>query len=412
MRLLRYCLLMLFVLFCQPAIAADQRVDLLFVVDDLVLENHGDAEVNRSILHWVEIANTIFASTSTTLEYRVVNVAATGNSERSERFAAGEKSSTITYEMMDSLHQQLPSRELSLMTQYGADIVVLVIEADRPLSVLGNAQGNQVATLGYTNTNEADVLLAHELGHLLGMVHPEDSQCSAESRSIMCDGVTAFSDYQSPYLSTEEASLIAKAVAGEAAVESDWGTLIGGGGVRPPMETLAVVVAERLDVRAEGDDTWVEGRIALQDASGNAAALETDSSVVVYSRAVGLEEGVEYELDLTGRVIFMAGETEKRVTLHLFPTTTSEQVRTVYVGARYGDKLDTSAMPEFNYELSATPAEQGPDQLQGPASSGSGGGGALNLVSWLLLAGAVWSTRRGRGQRRRLRGAGDRVTAS
>lgn len=377
------------------AAALNEPINLVFVVEPQIIEQHGSEAVQAFIEKQLSDTNSAFKTLSVTYQVGAVVVDATDHFQngRDQGFTGVEllhysyqSLGVDLAEFTASIHPDDRPQADTLYNEaidgffnlYSADNLVFIVKDIATSggfgeSVVGAATSN--AMVAVTMTAGVNTL-THELGHLWHLNHPSNEQCNT-FRSIMCYGDRANS------FSQGELESMTKIVNG---AYPDVGNLLEKfymGQYSAPVPKIASAKVVVKDNPIAHDLPSTDVMVSLVDDNGAPVVFEKETSLELYTKSGSAIYGNHYDKAVYQRVTFAAGETQKNITLAVQSDTAERQFT---LGARYGVGIKDSQPVNVTIKAKPTSAGGNTGGNTGNTDTGSSGGGAFGF-GWIILLG-------------------------
>jgi len=237
--------------------------------------------------------------------------------------------------------------------QFGLDYMT-IIRPQTDLNYCGWAYyDNPFAIMEVGGSCTSDTLGAHEWGHNDGADHDianaSDTPITEYARGYNCNGqgtiMSTSNDWNNRHAFYSSPSVSIKSEAcgkeNEADVVRTLNELVDKPnrlGNRAVMPEIIGTVQVTSDVAYASEGEAVDLTITLRSLAGDITALDRDVSVEVFGYSDIATVGKDFD-DITQRVVFEAGETQKTVSLQLLNDNEHEPIEYVNVALRYGEQV-------------------------------------------------------------------------
>lgn len=412
----------------SSAAMATTEIDVAFMVTQKTLDTYGREAVFNTLQTQIDTANTLFNAGIPGLDVKFVAKAiqpydgvldeTTDGCANYGKANAGGFVETLTdsghytktpvYYPLGQKDLCLTSDEQTLVadtaTISGADFIVAV---DSYGSGNVTAQANPAAgiTFHYPLSAYRDFVLAHEMGHLLGLIdlfdYPAQYDCSgAEAGRLMCaskssTAISAADSASAAKLFSDTERAVVKQMINITDRQPNDVSIIG-------LSSQVIGAGAGLATARDAGDrviTLAVDNTTLSESNPKATFTVTMSSaatepvlVNVYSSAVNSTAGTEYLDNVAQGITLAAGETSKTFTLTANQLSGFTGTKTVSVGVFSAAGATVAANSDMDITLTGSQSSSGGGS-SGSASGGSGGG-AINWLLLTLLAGLTAGRRR------------------
>ncbi|GIU20913.1 SVAGG family GlyGly-CTERM protein [Shewanella sp. MBTL60-007] len=371
---------------------ATEQIDLLVVVEPAVYESISREELGTQLLEQVARANQEFKEYD--LHHNIVAVLDWRDNHVSEQLAQNHSFAQSLADIMYSIRYTEQEYNESfkgdpyakpfvptigpLVDKYHADKLVFISQnSDSTNGAIGQAFQNFGMVIKGESLKRDPSIMAHELGHNIGMAHPSSAECDSNP-VLMCINVssarTGFNDNDKLWL--------------DGVINNDPEYLVDHfdhrfylGRYSSPMEMMVNSVLVMDSTSIDKDVNSVEVMIELHDSEGNLSALGHDVSLEFYTKQGSAQPVSHYDSDAYQRVTFLAGETQKSVDISV---THSDADKAFQVGTRYGLNVAESSPGTLTIKAGEQTPVVPPVT---PDTGDSSGGGSLGFISLLLLLG-------------------------
>lgn len=409
----------------SSAAMATTEIDVAFMVTQKTLDTYGREAVFNTLQTHIDTANTLFNAGIPGLDVKFVAKAiqpydgvldettdgcANNGKANSGAFVetltnSGHYTKTPVYYALGLNDLCLTSDEQTLVadtgTISGADFIVAV-DSITPGS--DNAVANPAAgiTMHYPRiaATSRDYVLAHEMGHLLGLGDLYDNaanECATTNAGrLMCDNTpnaNTATDAASLFSDTERA--VVKQMINITDRQPNDVSIVG-------LSSQVIGAGAGLATARDAGDrviTLAVDNTTLSESNPKATFTVTMSSaatepvlVNVYSSAVNSTAGTEYLDDVAQGITLAAGETSKTFTLTANQLSGFTGTKMVSVGVFSAAGATVAANSDMDITLTGSQSSSGGGS-SGSATGGSGGG-AINWLLLTLLAGLTAGRRR------------------
>lgn len=380
------------------AFAAAENIDLMVVVEPSVSQQYNKEEISALLNKELAKANEVF-SADFDVKFTIRAVEGWDNDDVANMLSAGKSYSYSVGPIMYSLGQteasyneaysdisflagRYNSKGDELLKKYHADKLVFITSGLDTVTydeTIGYAFHNMGLVLNFASLFEHKSTLAHELGHTFGLVHPSATVCSSNNY-VMCTGKLDGSGFTSDEMKTVNGVLKRDPTYLLDYYHPDFWA----GSYSEPMPIKAYLDLHVLDNPIANTINATEVVLNLVDAQGNAAVLDSDVTVELFTQGNTAVFDADYS-DIYQRVTFAAGESKKRIDLNV---THGDSAKTFSVGTRYGEYVADSEAQTVTIAAKAT---SGGGDNSGSDSSGSSGGSFG--FAWLALLPLVYYRR-------------------
>lgn len=379
----KYFGLMALTAFCG-SVSANEVIDLLVVVEPDVYISTPKETLQKNLVEQLDYANKEYASLG--VELNIVAVLEWENNAVSGRLSQGESfwnslagiMYSVRFEEAEFIKEfphdlygiEYNQNAYDVLREYHADKLVFITkERDLHSGDTGYAFENMGFGLQAEGMTGRVSLLAHELGHNFGLIHPSNETCSTQD-FLMCPSTSLGTQFSEQEVTRVKGVLAKDSTYFDPMFDEQFYS----GWFSEKMPYFANVKLSVTDNPIAKDVTQTEVVVELVNQAGNPVTFDDTVSVEVFTEAVTATLGKNYDDDFYQRISFMPGESTKRLDLNV---THSSTEKTFNVGARYGLNVSDSDV------VSVAIKPNGNESSEGNGDSG----GSMGLISLLLLAG-------------------------
>ncbi len=316
---------------------AEEQIDLLVVVEPKVFADSNPNRLTRESLQAVltqqlNTANAVYQLVN--IHYRLVAVLDWEDNDVSQKLSQGEDysqalaslMSVITHHGSNTMDKNDNRAKVYLQQYYADKLIFITQEKDTSLEPFGHGFYQAGVSLHAPALMTMPSVLAHLLGHTLALEHPSPPICQSITL-VMC----------SPYESNVALSMADMTWLGQLikdkAIPPNFDRKAYLGALSPDMPKLANIKLQLSHPVLSNDQPYTQITLQLVNDNGELQPLKQNVSVELFTRSGTAVADYHYPESLYQRVIFLAGETQKYISLAI---QSSEHYANFSIGTRYG----------------------------------------------------------------------------